>query len=250
MIVPSISSLLTEEYLSWVNPYLLQAEIAAAVVLGIGIIYESDKFPDSVHNSAFWFVVIGVVLETVFSVCLFMSEEHIVSLQRRKIIFLDKGLKVAEMNLSDRIIPREVMDSPFGIDSNLGGHVGQKLHILVVEHDDEAERFANSLRDTLYNLYGWDVTISPIAEGPSIVNPIFARHSMSRVGRLPPGIFGPFGGDDSNIMLRSAKTVLYGAIFGSGFCIEPVDLRNISDPSPSVITLVVSRKNRHSSDCK
>jgi septal ring factor EnvC (AmiA/AmiB activator) len=81
-IEPAILSFLSEEFLSVVNPFLLQAEIAAAILLGIGIVYESDKYPESVHESAFWFVVIGVVLETVFSIMLFASEERVASIQR------------------------------------------------------------------------------------------------------------------------------------------------------------------------
>ena len=78
----AISFFLSEDFLSIANPYLLQAEIAAAALLGIGIVYESDKYSKAVHASAFWFVVIGVVLETVFSILLFGSEERIASLQR------------------------------------------------------------------------------------------------------------------------------------------------------------------------
>jgi hypothetical protein len=87
--MPAIDFLFSEEFLSAANPYLLQAEIAAAVLLGLGIVFESDKYPRSVHKSAFWYVVIGVVLETVFSVLLFTSEERISSLQKATIIALE-----------------------------------------------------------------------------------------------------------------------------------------------------------------
>jgi hypothetical protein len=74
--------ILSEEFLSAANPYLLQLEISSAALLGIGIVYEADRYPASVQRSAFWFVVIGVVLETVFSILLFASEERIASIQR------------------------------------------------------------------------------------------------------------------------------------------------------------------------
>lgn len=72
---PASVSFFSVSFLSAVNPFLLQAEIAAAVLLGIGIVFESERYPTSVHKSAFWFVVIGVILETVFSILLFASEE-------------------------------------------------------------------------------------------------------------------------------------------------------------------------------
>jgi hypothetical protein len=74
-----------EEFLSTANPYFLKAEIAAAVLLGIGIMYEAPKYSDSVHKSAFWFVMIGLFLETIFSILLFVSEMQTASLQRSTI---------------------------------------------------------------------------------------------------------------------------------------------------------------------
>lgn len=71
----------SEDFLSAANPYLLQGEIAAVLLLGIGIVYESDRYPESAHRSAFWFVVVGVVFETIFSILLFAPEEQISSIQ-------------------------------------------------------------------------------------------------------------------------------------------------------------------------
>lgn len=88
---------LSEEFLSAANPYLLDAEIGAAVLLGIGIIYESDKYCEAVKRRAFHFVMWGVVLETIFTILLFKSETWIADKQRGTIIVLER-----------RIAPREI----------------------------------------------------------------------------------------------------------------------------------------------
>jgi hypothetical protein len=87
--------LLSEEFLSAANPFLLDAEIASALLLGIGIVFESHKFNkgiESVQNVGFWCVVFGVVFETVFSILLFGSEGSIANQQRAQIIALDKQI--------------------------------------------------------------------------------------------------------------------------------------------------------------
>ena len=87
-----VQALFSEPVLSTLNPFLLQAEIASAVLLGIGIIFESDKYPAKVKERAFWFVMWGVIFETIFSIVLFSSEERISGVQRSKIIWLETCL--------------------------------------------------------------------------------------------------------------------------------------------------------------
>jgi hypothetical protein len=85
--------LLSEEFLSAINLYILQGEIFAAFCLGVGIIWESDKYKgDEIKKVAFLLVMLGVVFETIFSVLLFASEEKISEIQKSKIIELERKL--------------------------------------------------------------------------------------------------------------------------------------------------------------
>jgi hypothetical protein len=71
----------------------LQGEIFAAFCLGVGIIWESDKYKgDEIKKVAFLLVMLGVVFETIFSVLLFASEEKISEIQKSKIIELERKL--------------------------------------------------------------------------------------------------------------------------------------------------------------
>jgi hypothetical protein len=106
----------TEPFLSVLNPYLLQLEIGAAILLGIGIIFESDRYPEIVRQRAFWFVMWGMIFETIFSIGLFASEERIASLQRTTIISLGKqvGPRILDTESEQRIVPKL---KPFGLQS-------------------------------------------------------------------------------------------------------------------------------------
>jgi hypothetical protein len=158
---------------------LILLAVAGGAAVGAGIIWEAKR------GGHLWtlptaLVFLGVVVEAAATVILLEFDEGIsrdqqatIGAQQSKIIALERGLKIAEMNLSDRVVSGDML-GPFGpMGSDSGGHVGQSLHILVVEHDDEAERFADSIRDVLHNVYGWNVTISPLEEGSSIWNPNF-----------------------------------------------------------------------------
>jgi hypothetical protein len=200
-IVPQYFS---EAFLSAANPYLLQAEIAAAVLLGIGIIFESGRYPNSVHKVAFLCVVAGVVFETVFSILLFISEEHIASLQRTTIASLQTRLVIAEAHASDRLIFGDDVRYFFDLD-----HAGQALHIYVISGDFEAERFANSLRNVLssYPGWGWHVTVSE-----------FDKQEINMLS-MPSGIWGPIWVGPNNGELQSVSYELYTVLFALGFCI-------------------------------
>ncbi len=89
--------------------FLIQFEIAAALLLGIGILWESDRYKgDEIKKLAFWLVMYGVIFETIFSVLLFASEERIGSLQRKTIIALEKRvlLRNIDAEVAARIIKK------------------------------------------------------------------------------------------------------------------------------------------------
>jgi hypothetical protein len=150
-----LPNLLSEEFLSAANPYLLQAEIASAALLGVGIIFEADKYPASVHKSAFWFVVMGVVLETVFSILLFASEERIASLQRGTIASLE--MQLAARSLSpDQIAKMSTV-------LRLYGSMGFAAY--PYPDDKESVDIANNIRSALTGA-GWYNQ-----EDPNVISP-------------------------------------------------------------------------------
>jgi hypothetical protein len=143
---PAIDFLFSEEFLSAANPYFLQAEIAAAVLLGIGIVYEADEYPHSVHKVAFWCVVVGVVLETIFSILLFASEERVSSLQKESII-----------ELSRRLAARSLSDAQAdNIEAALKPFSGQPFQIIPYWQNKESLGIANRIADSLIAA-GWQI---------------------------------------------------------------------------------------------
>lgn len=136
--------LFSEDFLSAANPYLLQGEIAAAVLLGIGIVYESAKYPETVHRLAYWYVILGVVFETVFSAALFFSEETVGSLQREQIIALET-----------RLAPRRIFpDNAVSIVNNLGKYAGVSFSFIMESPTEESWQLREDIKDVLLKA-GW-----------------------------------------------------------------------------------------------
>ena len=60
----SIEGLLSEEFLSQLNPFLLQGEVVAAAAVGLGILWESETYKgDEIKKLAFWLVMLGSYLK-------------------------------------------------------------------------------------------------------------------------------------------------------------------------------------------
>jgi hypothetical protein len=71
---------------------LLGGDILATIIVGAGIIFESHRYTPSVNRIATWLVVLGVSLETLFSILLFTYDESISNSQQQKIIALETEL--------------------------------------------------------------------------------------------------------------------------------------------------------------
>jgi hypothetical protein len=146
--------LLSEQFLSAVNPFLLQAEIAAAVLLGIGIIFEADRYCEEVKRVAFHFVMWGVVLETIFSIALFASEERISQLQHDTISAQQEKIIRVEMEAAARSFePAEYA----GLGFDMSRFRGTSFTVFVAKYDSEAGIFAGQLQFLLESV-GWKST--------------------------------------------------------------------------------------------
>jgi hypothetical protein len=73
----------------WPHLILISGSVLAGIAVGAGILLESNEYSTSVHRLANWLVIVGVVIESVCTVCLFVFDEGISGAQQSKIIALE-----------------------------------------------------------------------------------------------------------------------------------------------------------------
>jgi hypothetical protein len=187
----------------------------------------------------------GVTIGALFTISLFVFDEGI-SLQEsdtikalsHELVVTNGKLLTAELHLEDRLLTGDDDMNFMDID-----HGGQQLRIIIPNGDDEAERFAHSLKQML-GIHGlqWIVSVDEVDE------------ENLGMGIMPPGIFGPFGGDKNNLLEMTAKSSLAQALKDSNFCIHPMFVlplhSYLANESPTVISLLIGVKDRHALDCK
>jgi hypothetical protein len=237
---------------TWPHLVLVPLSVLAGVAVGAGIVFESPKYSPAIHRIAFWLVVLGVAVESVCTVSLFVVDERIslaqgavIKAQQDKILALGGELELAQTHLTDRQVDTDkiVMFSP----GQLGVFRGQKLIIEVVPNDDEAARLAENLADVLRGpLAHWDVTVQPLAE-PPVPNAIAIRLP------IPPGIFGSHAAKQPSVgsKIWGAISALVNMLQAQNFCVSPpLGSAWFADNDPDTLTLLISHKDRTSkSDC-
>jgi hypothetical protein len=179
------SFLYSEEFLSSINPYLLDAEIAAAALLGVGIIFESHTFnkgSKSVERVGFWCVVIGIVL--------FKSETWIADQQRTEIVALNKRL--AERSLSSYQIA--------SIGAALRIYSGLPFQIRLYPENPESEHLARNIRDTLSQNAKWDF------QPPSMDDETLKTVVTGVVVSISGGEFNQRASDAADALVRELKS--------------------------------------------
>jgi hypothetical protein len=83
----------------WPHFILLSLSVLASIVVAFGIIFESPKFEEATHRIAMWLVIVGVAIEAVCTICLFVFDEGISRRQNGEIIRLRQ--QVANRDLSE-----------------------------------------------------------------------------------------------------------------------------------------------------
>jgi hypothetical protein len=179
--------------------------------------------------SVFFLVVIvaGALIDKI--------ESHSLEIRLRS---LQGDIKAGKRYSADRLLEDDDVTHFNGIP-----HEGLTLHLFSLTGDHEAERFAKSIKQILGPGLGlhWRVDLSTLDE------------DKLGTGLLPGAIFGPFGGDEKTPMLSTATIMLYSAFFASDFCIDmrvPLSMRQLADPSPSAISLIIGPKNRKGEICR
>ena len=87
----------------WPHLALVPGSALAGIAVGVGIVLERPKYSEAVQRVAFWLVVVGIAVETVCTITLFVVDERISGAQQSKIIALDE-------RLAPRRIPVEEQD--------------------------------------------------------------------------------------------------------------------------------------------
>jgi hypothetical protein len=152
---------------------------------------------------------------------------------------LQEDLRISQRYAADRLLTDDDVRHFVGIP-----HAGLTLHVFSLKGDHEGERFGRSLKQELGFGLGWhdSVVLSSLDE------------DQIGTGLLSDGILGPFGGDQNNTRLAGASILLYDAFFASEFCIHmgriPLSIRQLADPSPSAISLVIGPKDRKGVICR
>jgi hypothetical protein len=77
---------------TWPHAILLAVTVLASFAVAAGIIFESPKYSASVHRVAMWAVIVGVAIEAVCTITLFVFDEGISGKQQEKIIALESRL--------------------------------------------------------------------------------------------------------------------------------------------------------------
>ena len=187
----------------------------------------------------------GVTIGALFTISLFVFDEGIsllaadtIKALAHELVVTNGKLLTAERHLADRLLTGDDFMNFMDID-----HGGQRLRIIIPKGDDEAERFAHSLEQML-GRHGlrWIVSVDEVDE------------ENLEMGIIPPGIFGPFGGDKNNPFEMGAKSSLAQALEDLNFCIHPRFVpplgSDLANEPPAVISLLIGVKDRRAPDCK
>jgi hypothetical protein len=104
----------------WPHLVLVPLSAIAGIAVGAGIIFERSKYSEKVQLIAFWLVVLGVAIESVCTIGLFVVDERIsgaqqskIGAQNREIIELEKRIAPREINKDERAIIADLL-RPFG----------------------------------------------------------------------------------------------------------------------------------------
>jgi hypothetical protein len=93
----------------WPHLVLIPLSVFAGIAVGAGIVFEAPKYSEKAHKRAFWAVVLGIAIESLCTVLLFVVDERIsaaqqstIELQQSKIIELETKLAPRELSSTQR----------------------------------------------------------------------------------------------------------------------------------------------------
>jgi hypothetical protein len=129
---------------TWPHAILLSITVLASFAVAAGIIFESPKYSELVHRIAMWAVIVGVAVEAVCTITLFVFDEGISDAQKEKIIVLEK-------RLASRTLSAEQFDD---IVEQTAPMSGQHFDIVTYWKNPEALAIAQRIHDAIVKA-GW-----------------------------------------------------------------------------------------------
>ena len=150
----------------WPHIVLLTASVLASFAVGGGIIFESPKYSEAVHRVATKLVIIGVVVEAICTIVLFVFDEGISSKQQSTIEAQQKKVIALEERLAARTISKSQSTEMI---VRLSRFAGQQFQVSPYPDDQESIDAGNQIAAVLKKA-GWIQL--PLAEnviGPASV---------------------------------------------------------------------------------
>jgi hypothetical protein len=164
--------------IDWVHGVLIGSCVLGGILVGIGIIKEAEKW-----SIAVFLVLVGVILEAIFTIALFVYDESIsheqqsiIRAQNDKIIFLERHLEARSLT------PEESAPVAHRIAQAIPADIGPIAFEFAASNDEEIG-LAIDLADHVFSRIGWDWVDWPsdMIGAFSINLPIQKR----RVGSIP-----------------------------------------------------------------
>jgi len=211
----------------WPHLVLVPLSALAGIAVGVGIVLERPVFSPAIHRIAFWSVALGVAIEAVCTLSLFVVDERISSAQQTKILTLE----AQEM---DRSLDRGEQTRLTDAMSTYGGNI--QVGFLVYKNDVEAYFFASQLRDSL-GAARWIESSHPIIE----TNISDFRELTEGISIVP----------SSDLLAGWAGYRLVLWLASNGFCAHipnrDQSIMSIVRPPPQSVVVFVGEKYRHTS---
>ncbi len=193
----------------WPHVVLLTTSVVAGIAVGAGIIFESSEYSAAVHRVAKWLVIVGIAIESLCTISLFVFDKGISNAQQSKII-----------ELETRIAPRDLTDTQ-------QKEIADKLKPFAGMHFDlemtpriEIMKLLDKIENALL-LAGWK------EQPPRPEVPQFDRISRSKVGgaRSVAGVWVLWP-QPSGEPFKSAADTLVSALKDKGITASLVNVVN------------------------
>jgi len=130
----------------WPHVALLSFSVAASVAVGAGIIFEGPKFSASIHRIAFWLVVVGIAVEALCTIFLFVFDEGISNAQQSKIDAQQLKIIALETRLAPRALGKAGREK---LAASLKRFAGQKFSGVVARSVPDASNFWSEVVESL-----------------------------------------------------------------------------------------------------
>ena len=86
----------------WPHLWLLGGCILGGLAVGFGVVLETPEGPTRKQRIAMWLVIIGIIIEPIFTLALFGFDEGISREQQAKIIELETRIAPRDLNLTNK----------------------------------------------------------------------------------------------------------------------------------------------------